>query len=734
MRGRRARRRSWRGWTIVLLAVVPWARASEPTTDQASFFDREVRPILKARCLKCHGEGAKIKGGLRLDSREAILKGGDQGPAVVLARPDESLLLRAIRYDEIEMPPNGRLPVREQDVLRRWVSEQLPWSGTGVSAHGTVPAPSALKKTVIDWSVRPVARPTVPRPVGPSANPIDAFIQAKLAQEGLRPNPPAERGVLIRRATFDLTGLPPTPEAVADFVADSRPDAYERLVDRLLASPQHGERWARHWLDLVGYAETNGYERDGAKPFAWRYRDYVIDAFNRDKPYDQFLREQIAGDEIDPESAECMTATGYYRLGVWDDEPADRPLARYDGLDTIVATTAQVVLGMTVNCARCHDHKVDPIPQRDYYRLLAFFQDLALPNGKNLKTAKDASGHAIQVMCAWERGQAETHVLSRGNPNLIGEKVEPGVPSLLDPGGTRFTVGPGKRSALVDWLVDPRNPRSARVLANRLWQYHFGRGIVPSSSDFGGLGEPATHPQLLDWLAGELTDGGWRLKPIQRLIMLSNTYRQSSRSNPEALAKDPLNHSLWRFPMRRLSAEEVRDAMLMTSGALCLKLGGPSVRPPIPAEVLAGQSVPGQGWSVSSPREAGRRSVYVHIKRSLLLPILATHDAPDTDSSCPVRFTTTVPTQALGLLNGSFANEQAARLARRVVAERPGGLPDQIRRAISLATSRQARDQEVRDDLELVEWLVHDRSLDPRSALVQYCLLILNANEFVYLD
>ncbi len=734
MRGRRARRRSWRGWTIVLLAVVPWARASEPTADQASFFDREVRPILKARCLKCHGEGAKIKGGLRLDSREAILKGGDQGPAVVLARPDESLLLRAIRYDEIEMPPNGRLPVREQDVLRRWVSEQLPWSGTGVSAHGTVPAPSALKKTVIDWSVRPVARPTVPRPVGPSANPIDAFIQAKLAQEGLRPNPPAERGVLIRRATFDLTGLPPTPEAVADFVADSRPDAYERLVDRLLASPQHGERWARHWLDLVGYAETNGYERDGAKPFAWRYRDYVIDAFNRDKPYDQFLREQIAGDEIDPESAECMTATGYYRLGVWDDEPADRPLARYDGLDTIVATTAQVVLGMTVNCARCHDHKVDPIPQRDYYRLLAFFQDLALPNGKNLKTTRDASGHAIQVMCAWERGQAETHVLSRGNPNLIGEKVEPGVPSLLDPGGTRFTVGPGKRSALVDWLVDPRNPRSARVLANRLWQYHFGRGIVPSSSDFGGLGEPATHPQLLDWLAGELTDGGWRLKPIQRLIMLSNTYRQSSRSNPEALAKDPLNHALWRFPMRRLSAEEVRDAMLMTSGALCLKLGGPSVRPPIPAEVLAGQSVPGQGWSVSPPREAGRRSVYVHIKRSLLLPILATHDAPDTDSSCPVRFTTTVPTQALGLLNGSFANEQAARLARRVVAERPGGLPDQIRRAISLATSRQARDQEVRDDLELVEWLVHDRSLDPRSALVQYCLLILNANEFVYLD
>ena len=736
MRGRQSRRAIWSGWAVALLAAAPGVRAGEPGADQTSFFEREVRPILKSRCLKCHGEGPKIKGGLRLDSREAILRGGDQGPAVVLAKPDESLLLRAIRYDELEMPPAGKLPDREQDVLKRWVRDQLPWSGSGASAHGTVVAAPAKKKQGFDWSIHPVKRPTVPRPMngGGARNPIDAFIDARLAAGGLEPSPPADRACLIRRATFDLTGLPPTPEEVAGFVADTRPDAYERLVDRLLASPHYGEKWARHWLDLVGYAETNGYERDNAKPFAWRYRDYVISAFNRDKPYDRFLREQFDGDEIDPNSVECMTATGFYRLGLWDDEPVDRALARYDGLDAIVATTGQVVLGMTVNCARCHDHKVDPISQRDYYRLLAFFQDLAPPDAKNLKTVTDPAGRPVEVMCAWERGQAETHVLLRGSPYAKGERVEPGAPALIDPGTTTFTAGPGKRSALVEWLVDPRNPRTARVLANRLWQYHFGRGLVPTPSDFGGLGEPVTHPELLDWLAGELVAGGWRMKPIQRLIMLSSAYRRSSRANPRALARDPLDHGLWRYPMRRLAAEEVRDAMLMTSGALVTELGGPSICPPIPREVLAGQSIPGHGWSVSPPRAAARRSVYVHIKRSLSLPILATHDSADTDSTCPVRFTTTVPTQALGLLNGAFANEQAARFARRVATEAPGDLDGQIRLAIRLATAREPRAQEVREDREIVSWLVRERALDAQSALVQYCLVLLNANEFVYLD
>jgi hypothetical protein len=485
---------------------------------------------------------------------------------------------------------------------------------------------------------------------------------------------------------------------------------------------------------LVRYAETNGYERDSAKPFAWRYRDYVIDAFNRDKPYDQFIREQLAGDEIDPGRSPALIATGYYRLGIWDDEPADRPLARYDGLDGIISTTGQVFLGMTVNCARCHDHKVDPIPQKDYYRLLAFFQDIVDPNTKNLRKITEEDGSRIDVMCVAERGRRETHVLLRGNPNMIGEQVEPGVPGVLEAAPPTFVNGPGKRSALADWLTDRRNPRTARVMANRIWQYHFGRGIVPTPNDFGGLGEPATHPELLDWLAAELCEGGWRLKPFHRLIVLSSAYRTASHGSKAGLATDPANRWYWRFPMRRLTAEEVRDSILAVSGSLNLKEGGPSIYPPIPREVMAGQSVPGQGWSTSSPAEAARRSIYVHIKRSLLVPIMATHDAADTDLSCPVRYTTTVPTQALGLLNGEFSNQQAAKFADRLSQEQPGDLAAQVRRAIRLTTGHEPAPAEVRDDVAFINELSKFSRLDTRTALTAYCLLALNANAFLYLD
>ncbi len=540
---------------------------------------------------------------------------------------------------------------------------------------------------------------------------------------------------MIRRLTFDLTGLPPTPGEVDAFLADRAPGAYERLVDRLLDSPHYGERWARHWLDLVRYGETNGYERDSAKPYAWRYRDYVIDAFNRDKPYDQFLREQIAGDLLEPRSADALIATGFYRLGIWDDEPADRPLARYDVLDGIVSTTGQVVLGMTVNCARCHDHKVDPIPQADYYRLLAFFNDIHDQDARNIQTVKDASGRKIDVMCASERGRQQAHVLLRGSPANLGPAVGPGVPEVIGADVSTFDSDRGKRLALVDWLTDPRNPRTARVMANRLWQYHFGRAIVPTPNDFGKLGEPATHPELLDWLAAELVRNDWRIKPMHRLIVLSSAYRMSSRATPDELAADPSNRWFWRFPMRRLSAEEVRDAILSVSGDLRTKAGGPSVFPPIPREVLAGQSVPGQGWSVSPPDEAARRSVYIHVKRSLIVPILATHDAADTDSSCPVRYTTTVPTQSLGLLNGQFANEQAAGLADRLMHETPNGDPAaMVRRAIRLTTSRSPDADEVRRDVEFLRMLETRAGLDRRAAPAQYALLVLNANAFLYLD
>jgi hypothetical protein len=717
--------------------------APSVTDAQATLFEREVQPILAARCLKCHGGGPKVKAGFRVDSRAAILRGGDLGPAVSLGTPAESLLLRAIRYDELEMPPEGKLPDREIAVLTRWVEAGLPWK-TDISqprtseggAQSSSSPTTEKSKAGSSWSYRPVARWPVPvvKNLGWCRTPIDAFVLARLEAEGLAPAEAADRVALIRRLRFDLTGLPPAPEEVDEFVADQSGDAYERLVDRLLESPQYGEAWGRHWLDLVRFAETNGYERDSAKPFAWRYRDYVIDSLNKDKPYDRFIREQIAGDLIAERSAEPLVATGFYRLGIWDDEPADKPLAHYDGLDNVLSTTGQVFLGISINCARCHDHKVDPIPQRDYYRMLAFFADVTDQDGKNLKKAVDGVGREVEVMCVSERGRTDTHVLLRGNPALHGDAVTPGVPAILGNPAPTFASGRTKRRLLGEWLTDSQNPRTARVLANRLWQYHFGRGIVPSPNDFGGLGEPASHRELLDWLAAEFMQGGWSIKTMHRMILLSSTYRMASQGSDKGLAIDPANRWLWRFPMRRLSAEEIRDAILSVSDTLNFKAGGPSVCPPIPRAVLAGQSMPGHGWKTSRPAEASRRSVYVHIKRSLLVPILAVHDAADTDTSCPVRYTTTVPTQALGLLNGEFANEHAAHLAHRIEREAGGDLEAQVRRAIRLTMAREPRSAEVSADTRFVQSLIAERSLGRQQALEQYCLLLLNSNEFVYLD
>jgi hypothetical protein len=715
---------------------------------QVKFYQEEVRPILKARCLKCHGEGPKIRGGFRLDSRAAVMKGGELGAAISPADPEESLLLQALRYEDLEMPPDGKLPAREIAILTRWVKEGLPWGGESqASSPGEVrpsrargaPSPAAAHALYTG----PVSRPPVPAVKNSSwcRTPIDAFLLARLDSEGLHPTAEADRVSLVRRVTFDLTGLPPTPEQVDEFIADCAPGAYERLVDRLLDSPQYGEKWARHWLDLVRYGETNGYERDAPKPFAWRYRDYVIAAMNEDKPYDRFMREQVAGDQIEPAGAQELIATGFYRLGLWDDEPADKPLAHFDGLDGVVSTAGQVFLGISINCARCHDHKVDPIPQQDYYRFLAVFAGVTDSDGKNVRQVSAGTGRDIDVMCVSEAASPQTHVLLRGNPSLLGEKVEPGVPALLTAAGPALRNGPTKRLALADWLASPANPRTARVLVNRLWQHHFGRGIVPTPNDFGGLGEPATHPELLEWLAAEFMAGGWHIKRMQRMIVASAAYRMSSDARAEdsstvakAMLADPGNRWLWRFPMRRLSAEEVRDAMLATSGTLNLKPGGPSVYPPIPREVLAGQSMPGHGWPTSPPGEAARRSIYVHVKRSLLVPILAIHDTADTDASCPVRYATTVPAQALGLLNSEFSSEQSARFAIRLRREEPCSLKAQVRRAIKLASARSPTSREVERDAAFVRQLMAKSHLTEPAALAQYCLLLLNSNEFLYLD
>jgi hypothetical protein len=818
---------------FALLEPSPAADKKPFTDEQLALFEKEALPVLEANCIRCHS-GNMPKGKLRLDSREGVLKGGKIGPAVSLDEPDDSNLLAAIRHESLKMPPDGKLAAKDVEVLTRWVKAGVPWKPGVVAADKfTGGGGKVTEESKNYWAYKPVQRPSVPKVKNNEwvQNPVDAFILAKLEAKGLTPAPPAERAALVRRATYDLIGLPPTPEEVDAFVKDKSPDAYEKLIDRLLASAHYGEKWGRHWLDLVRYAETNGYERDGPKPFVWRYRDYVIKSFNDDKPFDRFVEEQLAGDEIDRDNPDAVIATGYYRLGLWDDEPADPAQARADETDDLVATTAQVFLGMTMNCARCHDHKIDPIPQKDYYALAAFFRDIqpysntrntssrtnltdVSPPEKRARYEKELKEReerineltaavtkiedaAIKKMPAEDQRAAEgpdrekvlarklkefltegeakeyarlkgeldqlrkkpepaevlalsinhclvdppeTFVLVRGNPHAPAAKVVPAFPSVLGagvptiPAPAKDARSSGRRTVLANWIASKDNPLTARVLANRLWQHHFGVGIVASSNDFGKFGTGPTHPELLDWLASEVVEGSWKLKRMHKLLMLSSAYQMSVKANPDGLRADPANALLWRFNMRRLTAEEVRDSMLAVSGKLNLKTGGPSIYPPIPKEVLAGQSVPGQGWNTSPPEEACRRSVYIHIKRSLLVPLLAQHDQADTDNSCPVRFTTTVPTQALGMLNGAFTNEQAAAFAERLRKEAPDDLAAQVRRAARLTTGVVPPDDKVQRDVDFIKELQAKGKLSAAEALKNYCLLMLNTNAFMYLD
>jgi hypothetical protein len=711
------------------------------------------------------------------------------------------------------MPPDEEpLTAREIDILARWIDDGAPFED--------------------HWAF------TTRKPVDPPAvdneswvrNDLDRFILAKLESHELTPAPPADRGTLARRIYHDVTGLPPTIDELRRFENDTSPDAYHRLIDELLASPRYGERWARHWLDAVRYGETNSFERDAAKPYAWKYRDYVIRSLNDDKPYDQFVREQLAGDELDEMTLDSMTATGYYRLGTWDDEPADPVQAKYDDLDNIVSTTSQVFLGLTVGCARCHDHKIDPIPQTDYYSMLAFFADVtpyALPGqpGAEHRSLWDFSPDpirrrrieldskqseienqrreleeiAIDRMEGEDQRLAETderakllrkkladyqtgderaryvllrgelrkikrelkkmpeanwvlslakcdphpeptHLMQRGNPHIPGEEVAPRFPELFDESppviepAAEDAHSAGRRRVLADWIACGDNRLTARVIANRVWQHHFGRGIVRSSNNFGQLGTPPTHPELLDWLANWLVDHDWRLKELHRLILQSNTYQMASTADPAALAVDPANDLFWRFDMRRLSAEEIRDSVLLTSGRLNDKMFGPSIYPPLSNEVLQTQSKPGDGWHTSDQRESARRSVYIHVKRSLIPPELASFDFPETDISCEARFNTTQPAQALNLLHSQFLQSHAGHLAERVRGESGDDLRDQVGHAIRLALSREPDDELTADGLALIERLTTEHGLNRDEAFRQYCLMVLNLNEFVYLD
>jgi mono/diheme cytochrome c family protein len=803
---------------------------------QIAVFESEIAGILEANCLKCHS-GEKPKGGLDLTRRAAIIKGGESGSAIDAANPAESLLIKAINYDGYEMPPTGQMSPQQIELLSNWVQNGLAWPKDLQALHFEAPRepPRVNEETKQHWSFQPVKKPTVPDVGGGWAvNDIDHFIQHQLEGQGLIPNGSAGARELVRRACYDLTGLPPEPGVVEAFAANPTPQAWSALIDQLLESPHYGEQWGRHWLDLVRYAETNSYERDGAKPFVWRYRDYVIQAFNNDKPYDQFITEQLAGDELPHKTADSIVATGYYRLGRWDDEPADPELAYYDDLDDIVTTTGQTMLGLSINCARCHDHKIDPIPQTDYYSMIAFFRGVKRYGQRSHESVleasvmeipqpEDSSLHAAavahyereltkiqdelakieqkakadftgvdndefayeenrvrliekregglltdkevnqykgltnrrdklrenrptgmaQALCVKEdlAGMKPTYVLMRGNPLSPGVEVEPAFPAVLSPPVAEIlplsdgALTSGRRTALAKWMTSTSNPLTSRVIVNRLWQYHFGRGIVRTSSDFGFQGSKPTHPELLDWLAATFVESGWSLKAMHRLIMNSAAYQMSSAGRADASAKDATNDHFWRFDMRRLSAEEIRDSILWANGTLNAdRMYGPSIYTEIPAEVKAGQSQPGSGWGKSSPDDEARRSVYIHVKRSLLDPILESFDMADTDQTCPVRFATTQPTQALGLLNSEFILQQASRFGDMLREKYPDSLNAQVKAALERATQRPATETEVARGIEMMAMLQREQNMSIDQARKYFCLMALNLNEFIYLD
>ena len=753
----------WALWALGVWYAVPRSAAG---VDYA----QKIQPLLQQRCYPCHSR-VKQESGLRLDAGVLVHRGSQNGSVLARDQGEGELVRRITTSDPNDrMPPEGKaLSAEEVDRLRAWVAE-----GARFPAEETIPPlPSE------HWAFQPVRRPAIPvvRDVRWPRNPIDAFVLVQLESRGWHPAPPASPTALLRRVLLDLTGLPPTLEEQDAFLRDPSPERLDRMIDEALARPTYGERWARHWLDLVRYADSNGYERDAEKPFVWRYRDYVIRALNADRPYDQFLREQLAGDELPEVTSETVLATGFTRLGHWDDEPADPATDRYDQLDDIVSTTGQAVLGLTIGCARCHDHKFEPLTAKDYYQLVAVFAplqrpqsgrtELTIPAGSPAEVAALAQREA--AMAQWrqrtnefsaaeiearlhtlrtevpdlpagyvlrETGAAppKTHVLVRGTVTRPGAEVEPGVPTIFtrpawtSPQATSRTSG--RRLALAEWITRPEHPLTARVLVNRVWQQHFGVGLVRTASDFGTMGEPPTHPELLDWLADWFVhEGGWSLKELHRLILSSETWRMSRTSRPEYEAADPENRWLWHQSYRRLEVEALRDSILAVSGALNRQQFGRGVFLPVPAAAMEANTDKDSIWQVSSPEETSRRTVYAFVKRGLVVPMLEVLDLCDTVSSSPRRQVTTVAPQALTLFNGEFVNEQARVLAERLEREMPGNPEGQIERAYQLALGRLPSASE---RAALREFLEAGPESERAERRIQFGRVLFNLNEFAY--
>jgi len=869
---------------LLVWAYVP-AAATEPQT-ATPVFEREVLPILSAHCLKCHGLEA-CKASLDLRTAGLIMRGGDSGPAIAAGSPGDSPLYA--RIADRSMPPKGELPLDDEkiEIVRRWIASGANAAG-GEPALGASEAPAVSEEDRSYWAFQKARRPAAP-PVRDGArvrSPVDAFVLARLERQGLGYSQPAAPRTLVRRLHFDLTGLPPSPEEIEQFLAEcaaaGEEAAYDRLVERLLASPHYGERWGRHWLDAAGYVDVNGSDNDAAiikiAENKWLYRDYVVKAINDDKPFDRFLTEQLAGDELvdwrkaekfTPEIRESLVATGYLRAGIddTDQKELNTALIRYRVLHLTIDVVGSGLLGLTTGCARCHSHKFDPIPQRDYYRLMAvlspafnpqswlpldqrFLPDVspaeqrainehnaaldrrieplqaqmaaieaaqrqrlvdaklaALPEpiradvkaaierpaerrnevqkylaGKfesSLKVSPEEVAAALgaddkatiaglqtqiaasnaqkrswgKLQATWDVGPPpETFLLRRGDHETPGAEVEPGFPSVLcdDDGAMRTAdaVGEtsGRRLALVRWLTDPDSRAgalAARVQVNRAWQRLFGEGLVATTENLGRSGAPPTHPELLEWLAAEFIDEGWRIKPLLRTLVRSSAYRQGSyrtsgasdaKSDPEAV--DPDNRLLWRMRLRQLEAEAVRDAILAASGALDRTLGGP----PVELENRPDGMVVIDEKKLRTPSSKWRRSLYVLARRNYHLSLLQDFDQPAVATNCTRRTPSAVVTQSLTLLNDAFLFEQAERFARRVVAVSPAAASAaQVDAAFQIALGRPAKPIEVDWAVELLarqaerfraqQLPAEDAN---HKAMAQLCHTLLATNEFLY--
>ncbi len=844
--------------------------------------------------MQCHGH-EPLMANLDLRTREGALKGAAHGPVVVPGDAEASHLYRHIKGLELpQMPLGGKLPDSSIETIKNWIDGGAEWDKSITLGSGAVsPTAGADKFTPIQrryWAFQKVVKPPVLAVTEAdwARNPIDAFIRANLQTKHIVPDPPADKITLLRRATEDLIGIPPTPEEVQQFLADNSPDAFAKVVDRLLASPRYGERWGQYWLDLARYADTNGFKADETRPNIWRYRDYVIQAFNDDKPYDRFIREQIAGDELYPNDFNARIAVGFNRHFTDETNQPVIELRRQETLNDITDTVGAVFMGLTYGCAKCHNHKFDPILQSDYYRLQAFFanireednlillsgdelekykqqesvweektkairdemdamvaplakarrdyysirfsagtkealntpaekrtpmqsllatkampqityEDRALLNYKDLlfgvppltreqkkhfadlaaqlKAFDSIKPHPPMAQTVVDNGQEapKTFVLGAGNWDVHREEVHPGFLSILDPVDPRIVPpeglnSTGRRSVLANWLADPKNPLVARVMVNRIWQHHFGEGIVGSPSDFGVMGDRPSNPKLLDYLASVFVENGWSIKKMHRLIMLSQAYQESSDFQEQAAAADPDDKLVWRYDRHRLEADAIRDSMLSVSGLLNPKMGGPGVHAPLPEGVgsapppdddvlgslaVAGASQPGRGAAAKrDPAEAVRSSVYVFVQRNTVYPMLDAFDAPSPQETCARRFRSVIPSQALILMNDRLVTDWARSLAGRVLNDTNLSTDQELDRAYRLVLSRTptpAERKTMRDFLDKQTALLAGRQAQNEKfplpdqlpadiqpafagAFVDLCHALINSNEFLYVN